>query len=263
MTSTIISPRTTSNGQTASAPASVSPATASGTPPGAAGGQGVVSLTKAALINVDAEGPPQPIECMFNPKEYTFSKANSWGAAETKGTDVPPLEFKSGNPTTLSLQLVFDTYEQGVDVRKKHTDAIWNLMRVDDKLKDKNNKGRPPRVRFQWGKSSNSRTWAFEAVITKIQQKFTLFLGDGTPVRAVLDVTFQQVTDEGLLPPQNPTSGGREGLRLWTVQEGDTLAWIAHKEYGDSNEWRRIADRNRLREVRALRPGMTLELPGA
>jgi nucleoid-associated protein YgaU len=262
MTSTLITPATSSNGQAASAPRAASPATAAGTSGGAAAGQGTMSLTKAALINVDAEGPPQPIECMFNPKEYTFSKANSWGVADTKGTDVPPLEFKSGNPTTLSLQLVFDTYELGVDVRKEYTDAIWNLMRVDDKLKDKNNKGRPPRVRFQWGKSSNSRTWAFEAVITKIQQKFTLFLGDGTPVRAVLDVTFQQVTDESLLPPQNPTSGGLEGLRLWTVQEGDTLAWIAHKEYGDPNEWRRIADRNRLTEVRALRPGMTLELPG-
>jgi hypothetical protein len=57
MTSTLISPRTTSNGQAASAPAGASPTTAAGTSEGAAGAQGVMSLTKAALINVDAEGP--------------------------------------------------------------------------------------------------------------------------------------------------------------------------------------------------------------
>lgn len=213
------------------------------------------SPVKAALVNVDAGGPPIP--CMFNPNEYAFSKQNSWSLGQTKGSNVPKVEFGGGQPATLQLQLFFDTYASKRDVRKEYTDAIWGLTMVDPDLKDKKNKkGRPPKVRFQWGKA-----WSFEAVITSISQSFTLFLEDGTPVRATLDVSFQQIKDEKFFPRQNPTSGGSGGGRLWTVREGDTLAWISYKEYGDSNRWRLIADANELSNVRRLSPGTVLEIP--
>jgi Contractile injection system tube protein len=213
------------------------------------------SLVHAVIINRD-DGDSK-IPCMFNPKEYSFSKRNQWAPGKSKGSNLPPLEFGGGQPTTLQMQLFFDTYAAGKDVRKEYTDAIWKLMMVDQKLKDpKTKKARPPKVRFQWGTA-----WSFEAVIMSINQKFTLFDVHGTPVRATLDVTFQQVTDESLVPKQNPTSGGVGGERVWVVNEGDTLAWIAYKEYGDSNLWRRIADANRMTHVRRLVPGTVLEIP--
>jgi len=213
------------------------------------------SLAHAKIINL--EGGGAPIECMFNPKEYSFSKRNQWTFGQSKGQNMPQLEFGSGQPATLQMQLFFDTYAAGADVRKKYTDAIWQLMMVVPSLKDpKTHKSRPPKVRFQWGSA-----WTFDAVITSITQKFTLFDVHGTPVRATLDVTFQQIKDESLLPKQNPTSGGVGGERVWVVNEGDTLAWIAYKEYGDSTQWRRIADANRLTQVRRLVPGTALEIP--
>lgn len=213
------------------------------------------SLAKATILNLDKGG--SPVECMFNPKEYTFSKENKWSEAKNAGANVPAIEFGGGQPATLQLQLFFDTYASGKDVRKQHTNAIWQLMMVDPDLKDpKNKKGRPPTVRFQWGS-----TWSFDAVLTSIKQAFTLFLPDGTPVRATLDVGFTQVKDVGLFPPQNPSSGGRGGERLWTVREGDTLAWIAYREYGDCGQWRLIADANRLDSVRRLISGSTLVIP--
>jgi nucleoid-associated protein YgaU len=111
-------------------------------------------------------------------------------------------------------------------------------------------------VIFSWG-----QTWLFKAVITSITQKFTMFIADGTPVRATLNVTFRQVEDEGALAKQNPTSGGTGGERLWTVNEGDTLSWIAYQELGDTSRWREIADANRLTRVRRLRPGTMLVIP--
>ncbi len=215
------------------------------------------SLAHAVIINRDDGG--STVACMFNPKEYSFSKRNQWAPGKSKGSNMPPLEFGSGQSATLQMQLFFDTYAAGKDVRKVYTDAIWKLMMVDPKLKDpKTKKSRPPKVRFQWGSA-----WTFDAVITSINQKFTLFKYDGTPVRATLDVTFQQITDETLLPKQNPTSAGAGGERVWVVSDGDTLAWIAYKEYGDSNQWRRIADANRLTQVRRLVPGTALEIPNA
>jgi nucleoid-associated protein YgaU len=214
--------------------------------------------SRAVIVNLDNN--EERIPCMFNPKEYTFAKQNTWSAPkDPPAANMPQIEFSTGQPTTLQLQLFFDTYETKKDVRKEYTDAVWKLMLIDENLHDyspKSGKGRPPRVRFQWGDS-----WSFEAVITSISQKFTLFLPQGTPVRATLDVSFQQLKDESLVPKQNPTSGGVGGERVWTVKDGDTLAWIAYKEYGDSNHWRAIATANRLARVRELTPGMVLVIP--
>jgi hypothetical protein len=216
------------------------------------------NLEHAEIKNLDTGAPA--IKCLFNPKEYAFTKQNQWKSAANKSTNVPSMEFGGGNPATLTMQLFFDTYdatEKPKDVRKEYTDAIWELMIVDEKRKDpKTKKGRPPKVHFQWGKA-----WSFDAVITSLKQNFTLFLSDGTPVRATLDVTFQQVKDAKLFPKQNPTSGGDGGERIWTVNEGDSLAWIAYKEYGDASQWKRIADANRLVQVRRLPVGMMLEIP--
>ena len=232
------------------------------------------TLQKATIYNLD--NPGSPIRCMFNPKEYSSSKQNSWSDSQAKGANMPHLEFGGGQPATLQMQLFFDTYACGKDVREKQvmcpnerhphgkypltgTDAIWELMLVDERLKDqKSKKARPPKVRFQWGDA-----WHFEAVITSITQKFTLFMGNGTPVRATLDVAFRQIKDTKQFGRQNPTSGGEGGERHWTVRAGDTLASIAYSEYGDATEWRRIADANQLARVRHLTPGMVLEIPNA
>lgn len=214
----------------------------------------------ATIRNVDNPGAGE-ISCMFNPKEYTFSKSNAWAPGQAKGKNLPKMEFSSGQPATLQMQLFFDTWGTGgaggdpLDVRE-YTDKVWDLMLVDPKLKNKAKLGRPPIVQFQWGKA-----WSFKAVITQITMRFTMFDRNGTPVRATLDVTFQQHDDPKGFGRQNPTSGGREGGRLWTVQEGDTLAGIAYREYGDPTVWRRIAEANRLDDPRRLRPGMVLEVP--
>jgi hypothetical protein len=213
------------------------------------------SLAKAIIINLDRE--IEQVQCMFNPAEYTFTKENTWLQGGSVGRDLPQIEFSSGQPATLEMQLFFDTYADRVDVRERYTDKIWGLMLVDPNLRDlKSGKSRPPIVRFQWG-----RSWTFDAVIARIAQRFTLFLDDGTPARAILNVTFQQVRDTRQLRPQNPTSGGEGGQRVWTVKAGETLPWIAYKVYGSPNLWRDIADSNGLDRVRRLAPGTVLVIP--
>jgi len=213
------------------------------------------STAKAAILNVDKGGAP--IECHFNPGEYTFSKQNGWNIASTPATNVPEFEFSGGQPAELQMQLLFDTHREQKDVRKVYTDRVWELMLVDESLKaPKSQKGRPPQVRFQWG-----TTWSFDAVITSISQRFILFLPDGTPVRALLDMTFKQIKDEKLFPRQNPTSGSEGGERMLTVREGDSLRLIAHREYGSVALWPLIAEANRIDDPRCLEPGTQLRIP--
>jgi hypothetical protein len=213
-------------------------------------------LAKAEIKVCDGNKAGQTIECMFRPKEYTVTKQNSWQMKEVKGKDVPQLEFSGGGASSLTMELFFDTYESGKDVRKEYTNKIWELMAIDDKLTDKiNRKGRPPKVQFQWGP-----VISFKAVITNITQKFTMFKADGTPVRATLTVAFQEAEKPGKYPFQNPTTGSKPGYKVRIIKEGETLDWIAHEEYGNPALWRFIADTNNLENPVKLSPGQVLSI---
>jgi nucleoid-associated protein YgaU len=43
--------------------------------------------------------------------------------------------------------------------------------------------------------------------------------------------------------------------------EADTLSGLAHQYYGDWRKWRVIADRNKVRDPRAIAPGTMLVIP--
>ncbi|MDY6892238.1 MAG: LysM peptidoglycan-binding domain-containing protein [Chloroflexota bacterium] len=211
-----------------------------------------MGLEKAQIKNLDTN---ETIECMFRPKEYTFAKTNTWQAEMITGKNVPKVEFSGGQAMTLKMELFFDTYETGKDVRKTHTDKIWKLMMINPDNKDKGNKGWPPQCEFRWGQA-----WSFKAVITNISQKFTLFLPDGTPVRSTMNVTFLQAAEEGQYPGQNPTTVSKPGYKVRKVKQGETLDWIAFDEYGDSNHWRYLADINNLDDPMRLAPGQVLAI---
>jgi hypothetical protein len=221
------------------------------------------SQLKRALIKT-VDGESISVECLFNPKEYTFAKTNSWPKEAKAVENMPSVNFGGGNPATLSMDLLFDSYQssrdggKSSDVRTSHINKLWQMMYVDANMKEKkkNKQGRPPKVQFVWGKA-----WSFEAVITSLSVTFTLFLPNGTPVRATAKVAFQQVKDTKDLPQQNPTSGGIGGERVRTVEDGDRLDLIAHEEYGDTARWRLIAAANGLSNPRDLRPGSVLVIP--
>lgn len=214
---------------------------------------------KAAIINCETN---ETAICMFNPKEYTFSKQNKWEEKKGDKKEIAHLKFGGGAPANLKMQLLFDTNEDyslasraaaetvraGDDVRK-YTKPLWDMMKINPKKKE------PPHCRFEWGK-----LWSFEAVIESISQKFTLFDANGTPLRAILDVSFKQIKDEGQYPPQNPTSGGSPNERVRIVVAGETLMGIAAEEYDDPNAWRFLADirENRVSDPLRLTVGQTL-----
>jgi hypothetical protein len=126
------------------------------------------------------------------------------------------------------------------------------MVKVDPEKKDpKDNKSEPPTCRFQWGKFMS-----FTTVIKDLKQKFTMFKRDGTPLRAELTITLQQVADKPA--GQNPTSRS-EARKIWIVEEGQRLDWIAYQEYHDSDQWRYIAETNHL-DSPEVYPGQVLKL---
>jgi hypothetical protein len=217
------------------------------------------NLVAARIFEVDSDGNEKgggvSVGCMFNPFEYSVSKTNNYEEKSRNRGDVPTVEFKKAGPQNLKLSLMFDTYEIGEDVSLT-TNNLWKFM--ESKTRQEGNSNRkvpPPEVAFEWG------VFRFVAVITEMTQRFTLFKQDGTPVRAKVEVTFTQHKDSNDYPNQNPTSGSGPAHSVWRVIEGDRLDNIAFKVYGDSTQWRRIAEYNGITNPFSLRAGQTLTIP--
>ncbi len=212
-----------------------------------------MALQKGRFYNADTGA--EVVACHFNPEDLTISKSNTWNWKTTSGAAVATVPFGGEGPRTLNMKLVFDTYEARTDVRGT-TDKLVNLMRAPAANESDS---RPPHVTFGWG-----RFTSFRSAITSLSQTFTLFLEDGTPVRANVQVTLQEIpkaSAENQQGGQNPTSHAAGVGRARLVQAGDTIDQIASEELGHPSAWRVIAEANKLDNPRRLRPGQRLLIP--
>src|SRR3989304_8940209 len=57
------------------------------------------------------------VPCMFNPKELSVEKSNQFAEVNIPGLSSPIFQFVRGNARSVTMDLFFDTYELGTDVR--------------------------------------------------------------------------------------------------------------------------------------------------
>lgn len=208
---------------------------------------GSSSLEKAYIEIQNGSAAGTKIKCAFNPQEYQIRKSVEYDEHKTL-LDVPVKQFTGGVADTLSMELFFDTTKDETDVTNK-TGALDQLLEVDGQIHA------PPYCRFVWGGGID-----FQAFVIDTNKRFTKFLPDGTPVRAWVDVTFEQYKKA----EQQKSSIKHEStdkMKLWTVSEDDTLWLIAEEEYGDTAHWRTIAEANDIENPRNLEAGTKLSLP--
>jgi nucleoid-associated protein YgaU len=214
-----------------------------------------MSLEKATLTNCVTL---DKIPVMFNPEEYTVNKDINYAQTSIPGLSGPILQFVNGNMQTLEMELLLDTYEEhregsrvlnqaGEDVRNL-TRKITDLMVIDPEIHA------PPVLIFAWG------SFSFTCVLARASQRFIMFKPDGIPVRARLNVTFNEYID----PEREAKEISRQTAdytKLHTVVEGETLSSIAADAYGNPRMWRPIALDNNIDEPRNLSIGQRLRIP--
>lgn len=199
---------------------------------------------KKASIQPEGHGT---IDVLFNPNQYSVEKGNQIAESAVPGLSAPILQYVHGNTRTLGMELFFDTYEEQTDVTE-YTSEIYDLLGIDA------DKHVPPICTITWG------GFSFRGVLASVNGRFTLFLSDGTPVRATLTVSFKEYIDVDVLVRENPTRSA-DHRKTRVVQRGDRLSMIAWEEYGDASKWRPIADANGLDDPRILDPGRRLVIP--
>jgi hypothetical protein len=177
------------------------------------------NLVKATLISDD--GAPT-IEFMFNPTELLFEgvvETSESPGARTQDKGQPKVSFSHVKAYKVTLnKVLFDTYEDGGDVVKQYIDKFKKAVEF---VKGKE---RPPIYQFMWGKQVYLR----RCFIEKLSYKLTMFLPDGTPVRAVIDSLTLKEADE---PKENGPLGAKPPAQV--DRQTDSLS--SRKESSKAN----------------------------
>lgn len=209
-------------------------------------------------LQFGSDTSPNTIVALFNPNKLTVSRSVQWQNQQAAKRDNPEMQFTGAEPATITIDLLFDTYdtpqpEDGkASVKKKYTDKLLHLTTVEKH----GEKHRPPICRLKWGNLG----MFFQGVLQQLETTFTMFTSLGTPVRATSKCTFKQwVTNNRDFCNQDLMSS--DVTKVWVVKRGQTLATIAAMEYGDPRAWRVIADANGIDDPLGLIPGTRLLLP--
>lgn len=140
-------------------------------------------VTKLTIVAKD--DPGHQVEAQYNPKELAANKKVPWTRVKSDKSDSPAQEFSNAEPETLQFELLFDTFEKKTDVYATHVAGLKAMCQIPRGKSgaDKH----PPRVMVIWGRKDFLQ---FEGVITSLATKYTMFLPDGTPVRATVTISI-------------------------------------------------------------------------
>lgn len=216
-------------------------------------------LAKATIINTFTR---EAHSVMYNPEEVKLEQGNTFAEVGVPGLATAPVQYVRGKARTLSMELFFDTYEDGIDVRT-HSNPVVQLLDKDPREQA------PPVLLFSLGRLQ------FQCVLVDAGQRYTMFLPDGTPVRSTLSVRFQEYvrldvdirrglffgspTVSAAVNAAGALIGVATSLHVTSV--GDTLSGLAAAYLGDPALWRDIARANRIDDPLDLPPGRTLVIP--
>jgi hypothetical protein len=204
-----------------------------------------------AKVGIEILHTREKFEVDYNPEEYTINQDNNFANQSIPGLSGPVVQFVAGNQRTLEMELLFDTWDtptvEKEDVRGE-TSRVTRLLEIDPALHA------PPLLKVSWA------SLEFRCVLSRATQRFIMFTAQGVPVRARLNVTFNEVID----PEQEIRKVKRETAdfsKLYTVGDNDTLSAIAAQLYENPLLWRAIAIENGISNPRNITTGQALRVP--
>jgi hypothetical protein len=211
------------------------------------------TLAKATLqeITADAKADPKgdPIEVQFNPNSLKLQISNSTEGNQSRGRQAR--QFIGKSSTTLSMDLIFDTADEGTtdtprSVRER-TALVeqFVLPKATGKTKEA-----PPKLRFFWGGLQ------IDGLLESITIDFDHFAPDGTPLRAKVGISIKEQDSKyeflkaqppdkapqpGQASPGAPGGSGGPASQSAPALGGESAAEFAARQGLDPAAWRGLS----------------------
>ena len=199
-------------------------------------------LAKAKLIELvpsgeDWEKGDYEVTVQFNPPTLKVRYANQISGGDQPGGS--PKQFVGQSTTSMSIELWFDTVEEGTDVREK-TKRVAYFIQPKKDTQDGKEVNIPPRVRFLWG------SFLFDGIVTGMDESLEYFSEAGIPMRASTSLSLSEQAFQFTI---SPTGNGAAGTSpATTAQEGDTVQDIAARN--NREPWQDVAEENDIDDAR-------------
>ncbi|MES2442410.1 MAG: LysM peptidoglycan-binding domain-containing protein [Pseudomonadota bacterium] len=199
----------------------------------------------------------QPFSVWVNPASYTHNTSITYNDRQAQGSSGPSPEFNRVAQEEVSFELLFDatgvipvppgqSYTNGV------ADGINQLTTMAATLNGSIHS--PNYLILAWAQLQ------FQCVMQSMNLTYTLFMPDGTPLRAKAQCSFLSYTSETQLSQESGLESP-DVTHLVTVLAGDTLPLLCYNVYGDSGYYREVASVNGLLDFRNVAPGTQLLFP--
>jgi hypothetical protein len=186
-----------------------------------------------------------------------------------------PLLYTGGGRTELELELLFDVFLMGSDTKtvdvRDLTRPLWQLA---ENARAAGGYGRPPLVRFLWGK-----VWNMPGIVSAVAERLEQFDPGGAPRRSWMRMRLIRAAERlpsTTEPPEGPgllllPEGAQQSPDGVMVHEligagdpdvaGERLEQVAERYYGNPKLWRVIARFNGIDDPTKVPPNTSLRIP--
>lgn len=217
---------------------------------------------KAKLFKVDQACPgqepgassPDAVLVQFNPTSLSYSVQNT---LEKKGRDANAKQFVAQTTAKLEFDLVFDSTDDGGDVRSE-TDRIKQFLNPGDKKTNKNQA--PALVGFRWG------TFLFKGILEAFKENLDFFSAEGVPLRSTLKIGLSSQDPKDVfanLPAGHPDAAAAAGGSVSLAAMGSRGTSGMAAQGGNASAGRALAASNGFESMRNPGAGMAAVVGGS
>ena len=131
------------------------------------------------------------LTAQYNPKEIGLDKSVPWQKHNKANANGLQLEFTGAEGRTMSVDLLFDGYEEKASIQGK-VSKLEKLSTVREPNSTDPAKRRPHHCVVVWGTVMGGGDNKFKCVIEQISTKYTMFSSDGIPLRATVTLKLKE-----------------------------------------------------------------------
>ncbi|HET9988540.1 MAG TPA: hypothetical protein VFQ65_08465 [Kofleriaceae bacterium] len=162
---------------------------------------------KISIGSID--DPSIGVMAQYNPKELQIEKSVPWQKHNKANANGLQLEFTGAEGRTMSVELLFDAYEEKVNIHAA-VDILERLATVREPNSSKDEMRRPHHCVVVWGTVMGGMDSKFRCVIEQISTKYTMFSPEGVPLRATVTLKLKEA-ERVSMSSSGDGSGGTGG----------------------------------------------------